>query len=214
MTDATTNDVRVSYDRVADEYVQRISDELKGKPLDRALLDRLASSVTSPLCDMGCGPGQVGRYLHERGAQVVGVDLSPGLVEYARRLNPGIEFRVGDMRALDFGDDTFGGMAAFYSLIHIPPQDMPQTLRELWRVLRPGGLLLLAFHIGDQVLHLDEWWGHAVCLDFRFFQPAAITAALEQAGFVIEEVIERDPYPDVEHQSRRAYIFARKTAQL
>jgi SAM-dependent methyltransferase len=201
-----------SYDQVADDYARLLFDELQHKPLDRELLDRFAASVrdAGPACDMGCGPGHVARYLHEQGASVCGVDLSPEMVKRARELNPGVEFHQGDMMALDVPDGTWAGIAAFYSIIHISRGDLPRALGELRRALRPGGLLLLAFHIGSDTLHLDEWWGHEVCVDFFFFLPDEMASALRSAGFEVEEIIERDPYPDVEHQSRRAYIFARK----
>jgi SAM-dependent methyltransferase len=113
------------------------------------------------------------------------------------------------MRALDHADETWTGLVAFYSIIHIPPLEMALTLREFRRILRPDGRLLLAFHIGDETLHLDDWWEHKVNIDFYFFQPAEMTRH-PAAGFEIEEIIEREPYPEVEHQSRRAYIFARR----
>ncbi len=125
-------------------------------------------------------------------------------------LTPGVEFRQGDMMALDAPDAAWAGIAAFYSIIHIPRGDMVRALGELRRVLRPGGLLLLAFHIGDDTIHLDEWWGQTVSVDFFFFRPAEVADCLRAAGFEIEEIIEREPYPDVEHQSRRAYVFARR----
>ena len=206
------NDYQTSYDRVVDEYVRRIFDELQHKPLDRQLLDRFAASVrdVGPACDIGCGPGHVARYLHEHGVEVCGVDLSPAMVEQARRLTPDVAFRQGDMMALDTPDSAWAGIAAFYSIIHVPRGDMARALGELRRVLRPGGLLLLTFHIGDETIHLDEWWGQQVCVDFFFFRPAEVAGYLGEAGFEIEEIIEREPYPDVEHQSRRAYIFARR----
>jgi SAM-dependent methyltransferase len=215
MNGPTPDHVQASYDRVADEYVRRIADELRHKPLDCELLNRFAERVRDlgPACDLGCGPGQVARYLHERGVTVFGVDLSPALVERARRLHPGIEFRQGDMRSLDAADGSWGGIAAFYSLIHIPRPEVVGVLRELKRVLRPDGLLLLAFHVGSEVVHLDEWWGHKVSLDFAFFRPDEIGGYLGSAGFVVDEVVERDPYPEVEHPSRRAYVFARKPAE-
>lgn len=205
-------DCQTSYDLVADEYVQRVFEELQHKPLDRQLLDRFAADVrdVGAACDMGCGPGHVARYLHQRGVQVCGVDLSPAMVERARRLTPGVEFRQGDMMALDAADGAWAGIAAFYSIIHIHRENLLRVLGELRRVLRPGGLLLLAFHVGDETVHLDEWWGQRVCVDFFFFRSEELAAYLRTAGFQIEQIIEREPYPDVEHQSRRSYIFARR----
>ena len=203
---------QTSYDRVADEYVRRIADELQHKPLDRQLLDRFAASVRDVglACDMGCGSGHVARYLQAHDVQVCGVDLSAELVERARRLNPGIEFERGNMMTLDTPDEAWVGIVAFYSLIHIPRPDMVQALRELRRVLRPGGVLLLSFHIGDETLHLNDWWGEKVCLDFFFFRSAEMAGYLTAAGFEVEDIVEREPYPEVEHQSRRSYIFARR----
>ncbi len=211
MTDRKVDDVQKSYDTVADLYVQHIFGELEHKPIDRHLLDQFAVRVApGPACDVGCGPGHVTRYLSDRGLEVIGVDLSNAMVERARQLNSGLEFRQGDMRSLDFADETFAGITAFYSIIHIPRSDVVAVLRELWRISKPGGRLLVAFHIGDEVVHLDEWWGQNVSVDFVFFSPEEMTGYLELAGFQIVEVLEREPYPDVEHQSRRAYVFAEK----
>ena len=134
-------DYQASYDAVAEQYVGRIADELKHKPLDRALLDRFAAATRDrgTVCDMGCGPGHLARYLTEQGVNTVGYDLSPKMVEAARRLNPGITFRQADMTALDDADESWAGLIAFYSLIHIPRPEIADTLREFRRVLQPGG---------------------------------------------------------------------------
>ena len=202
------------YDRVAEEYVHRIFNELDGKPFDRVQLDALGNKVgkLGPICDLGCGPGQVARYLKDAGFEnVVGVDLSSEMISQARRLNPDIVFHQGDMTHLDIPDGAWGGIAAFYSIIHIPREQIATCFRELWRVLRDRGVLLLSFHIGDQTVHLDEWWGHPVSLDFNFLQKEDIETRLRSAGFIIESFLERNPYrPDIEHQSRRGYVFARK----
>ncbi len=211
MDDAAA-DLQISYDRVADEYAARFFDELAGKPLDRALLGCFAEQVrgAGTVADVGCGPGQVARFLHERGLPVLGIDFSPGMVALARRLNPGLNFRQGTMLALEVEDAAWAGIAAFYAIVHLPPDVVPVALREFHRVLRPGGLLLLAFHLGQDRVHLDEWWGRPVALDFYFFERAAVERQLEDAGFATEARIERQPYASVEHPSRRAYLFARK----
>lgn len=212
MDEQTKKDLQAGYDRVAEEYARRIYDELQHKPLDGQLLDRFADAVRDRglVSDVGCGPGHVARYLHERGVAVCGVDLSAGMIEKARQLNPGIPFEQGDMLALEVEDASWAGVIAFYSILHVPRPEVVAALRELKRALKPGGLLLIAFHIGDEVVHRDEVWDQPVSIDFVMFQPEAMARYLRAAGFEIEEVIVRDPYPDVEHQSHRAYIFARK----
>ena len=212
MDDEATRSIRESYDRVAEEYTRRIADELQHKPLDRELLDRFAKQTRGrgDVCDMGCGPGHVARYLRDAGVSVFGLDLSPGMLEQARKLNPDILFREENMLSLDIPDGTLAGVTAFYAIVNIPRQSLPLVFREIWRVLQSRGLLLLAFHTGNEVLHEEELWGQKISMDFLLFQPSEIRLDLEKAGFNIEEIVEREPYPDVEYPSRRAYIFARK----
>jgi SAM-dependent methyltransferase len=214
MNETPTTDTPGSYDRIAAAYVNHIYHELDGKPFDRDFLDRFAARLIGQgvVCDMGCGPGHVARYLADRGVTMIGVDLSPGMVAQAAALNPGILFYVGDMLKLDEADDTWAGIVAFYSIIHVPPQEIVAALREMGRVLRPGGLLALAFHIGQgEALRVEEMWAEPVALDFWFYGAAEMAGYLAQAGYVVEENTEREPYaPDVEHQSRRAYLLARK----
>ncbi len=215
MDEQALQTIRESYDRVADEYARRMFSELDNKPLDRELLTRLAGAVNGngEICDLGCGPGHIARFLGDRCANVFGLDLSPGMLDEARRLSPEIPFRQGNMLALDLPDASLAGISAFYAIVHLPPGAVPQAFREMARVLKPRGLLLLSFHIGEETVHRDEWMDRPVTLDFRFFSPLAIQSDLEAAGLIIQEIIERDPYaPEVEHQSRRAYIFARKPA--
>ena len=213
MKDTSTGSIRESYDRLADEYARRIFNELQHKALDRELLNRFAAQVIGhgEVCDMGCGPGQVACYLHDLGVKVFGLDLSPQMLEEARQLSPEISFLEGNMMALDFRDGRLAGIAAFYAIVNIPQESLPLVFREMERVLQPGGLLLLAFHIGDEVLHEDELLGRPISMDFFLLQPSAIRQYLEAAGLAVEEIVEREPFaPEVEYQSRRAYVFARK----
>jgi ubiquinone/menaquinone biosynthesis C-methylase UbiE len=212
MSTTGREDTQCSYDKVAGEYAVRLLAELDNKPLDRELLDSFAEKVRGKgrVCDLGCGPGQIARYLHERDVDVFGIDLSHAMLEAARKAHPDIAFEQGDMCALDLPAESLAGIAAFYSIIHIPRDEVTSVLRELRRVLVPGGILFLAFHVGDEVLHVEDFWGYPVSLDFTFFTQGEMERYLREANFVIDTSIERPPYPDVEHQSTRVYIFAVK----
>jgi ubiquinone/menaquinone biosynthesis C-methylase UbiE len=211
MTSST--EVSASYDRVADEYARRIHTELEHKPFDRELLDGFATRVKDrgPVADVGCGPGMVAAYLATQGvSSVFGLDISPKMIAQAEDLYPGLEFRVGDFSKLDAPDDSWAGITAFYSLIHMPRTEIQAVLREFLRVLAPGGLLLLAYHVGSEVRHASEWWGTTVDIDFVFFETSEMLTYVWNAGFDSELDVEREPYPDIELQTRRGYILARK----
>jgi SAM-dependent methyltransferase len=208
----TVLNTQTSYDQVAAEYAEKFKDEMNDKPFDRDCLDRLAREVGNlgPICDLGCGPGQIARYLHGQGVEALGVDLSPRMIAEAQRMNPEIHFHQGDMLSLPDADNSWGGIAAFYCIIHIPRERIVDALHEMKRVLKPSGLLLVTFHIGDEIKHIDEWWEKPVNLDFAFYLPEEMEAWLKEAGYELEETLVREPNPEVEVATRRAYVFARK----
>jgi SAM-dependent methyltransferase len=202
-------DLAGTYDRVVRAYAARFLDELDGKPFDRALLDGLADALRGrgPVCDLGCGPGHVARYLAARGVEVFGVDLSPGMVALARELTPALRFEQGDMRALALADGALVGIVAFYSVIHLPRAALPQALAEMTRVLAPGAPLQLAFHGGQGEVHTDDFLGQGVAVDATLFTPDEMAAALRGAGLAVEEIVTRPPY-DFEYPSQRVYARA------
>lgn len=205
--------VRAFYDTVAAEYAEHFAGELAGKPLDRALLERFAADVrgAGPVYDLGCGPGgQTTAFLHALGVEVRGMDLSPAAVAEAGRRHPEIVFEAGDMLALPLEDGAAAGIVAFYSIVHFSPAQLRTAFGEMQRVMRPGALLLLAFHVGEQVVHVDEMFGRQASVDFVFHGTEDVEAAVHGAGLGEVETIIREPYPDVEHPSVRAYVFARK----
>jgi ubiquinone/menaquinone biosynthesis C-methylase UbiE len=186
----------------------------EGKPRDRELLLHFLQRDVSGrgvVCDMGCGPGHVARFLHDAGARSSGSDLSPEMLAHARSLNPDMVFHAGNILALDLPDNSLAGITAFYAIVNIPAHSLPIAFREMHRVLQPDGLLLMAFHIGGEVIRPEEMWGQKVEMEFYHFDRALVERLLSEAGFRIEDVVEREPYaPEIEYQSRRAYIFARK----
>jgi SAM-dependent methyltransferase len=203
-------DIQESYDSAALAYVEHLASELAGKPLDRHLLHRFAEETRDrgPVADLGCGPGHVAKYLQALGVRMIGVDISPKMIECAKRLAPDVAFRVDDVRSLNFSDGEIAGVVAFYLIVHFEPTELEDVLREMRRVLEPGGVAFLSFHVGDGVIHRDELFGAPVNLDFRFHHTKEVISALEAAGLAVFEQIEREPY-EAEYPSRRCYLFAR-----
>ncbi|HEX6869575.1 MAG TPA: class I SAM-dependent methyltransferase [Micromonosporaceae bacterium] len=214
--------VRESYDRVAQRYADEFGGELAGKPLDRALLTCLSELVRgldeSPgtVGDLGCGPGHVAAYLAGLGTATVAVDLSPAMIEVGRASHPGVQFRVGSLLALPITDGELSGAVAFYSIIHLRAEDRPISYAEMARVIRPGGWLLVAFHVSfaggepGWTMHADQWWGERVDLDFHYLDPAEVAAGLTAAGFEVMARTNRQPWPGVEHESQRCYLLCRR----
>jgi len=197
-----------AYDPLAEAYAEALSDELGDKPFDREVLAELAR-LDGPIVDLGCGPGQVAGLLAELGADTFGVDGSPGMVEQARRLHPTLRFEVGDFTRLALEDGAVGGLAAFYAIVHLRQEQLADVFREWRRVLRPGGRALIAFHVGDESVAPGELFGVPTALTWVFHPVAEVVRALEEAAFTDIDARVREPYPDVEHPSRRAYVFAR-----
>jgi SAM-dependent methyltransferase len=216
--------VRRSYDAVTDAYVERVHDELRHKPLDRALLTAFAEQVQhdfgpgAPVCDAGCGPGHVGAFLASLGLAVTGIDLSPAMVERARELHPDLIFEVGTMTALEAADGRWQGLIAFYLIIHLTSDtEIRAALREFHRTLVDQGLLLIAVHLGqegDATVHADEMLGVGVDMDFRFFDAEWLVGEVKEAGFDLVARLVRAPYPEVEVQTTRAYLMARRAVGI
>ena len=198
-----------SYDAIAEEYAGAYFDELDGKPFDRTILDLFAAGVAGrgPVCDLGCGPGQIARYLAARGVDAFGIDASAGMVAAARRLNPKLEFRQGDFFRRELADQTLAGIAAFYSLIHCARGDLARALAELRRVLAPGGRLLMAVHAGAGEVTREEAYGKRTALVATLFSEEEVRAALAAAGLRVDELTQRPPY-SFEYQSTRIYALA------
>jgi SAM-dependent methyltransferase len=207
---------RDGYDAIAEQYAELFRAELDAAPLDRALLSAFAELVRRDhrdalVLEVGSGPGAVTAHLHQLGLDVAGIDLSPVMVDIARRDHPQLGFDVGEMGGLDRADASLAGLVAWYSLIHVPPPDRQHVIDEFHRVLRPGGYALIAFQVGDDTLHLDEAFGQTVSLDFHRLQPDAVAESLHRAGFELTAQVVRAPEASsAASQVPQAVLIARR----
>lgn len=205
---------RDGYDRTTGPYAERFHDHLDDKPVDRAMLVAFAGLITQGgnrrVADVGCGTGATTAILHDLGADSFGIDLSPNMIEEARRRNPGLDFAVGSMTDLDLPDGSVGGVCAWYSTIHVPDRHLSGVFAEFHRVLVPNGLVLLAFQVGDEPRILTDAFGKSVALTFHRRQPDAVSAMLADAGLPVCAQLLREPDDDAFESTPQAYLIARK----
>lgn len=200
------------YDKAARSYAAKFMDELNKKHLDRILLTAFAAENkhTGKFIDLGCGPGQTTKFLYNCGVKnIVGTDISPVMMQTAREINPGLQFEVADMLDLQYADHSFAAAIAFYAIVHFTNDELVECFQEIRRILKQSGAFLFSFHIGDQVVQVNDFLDHPVTIDFHFFETDKVTELLVQNGFEIMDVIERQPYKEVEYPSKRAYIWAK-----
>jgi SAM-dependent methyltransferase len=201
-TDEWLTDTRVSYDTVAASYADRMRDALGEAPYLRAALALFAETVRAagdggaggPVADVGCGPGHVTAHLRGLGLDAFGIDLSPAMIDVARREYPGVRFEVGSMTALDLADASIAGLLACWSLVHVPDRELPGVFAQFRRVLRPGGPLVAGFHAGDgSKLKSEGYGGYPMKVYVHRRQPGQLADLLREAGFAIEAQLLLDP---------------------
>jgi hypothetical protein len=205
--------VRAAYDVIATSYAEQLADELGDLPFERWLLDRVVTHAEGqPVVEVGCGPGHVTAYLARGGVAAHGIDLSPSMVAEARRRFPGASFEVGDLRRLSrpATSAAWTAVLAWYSLIHLAASELPDAIAALVRPLAPGGWLVLGLHAGDEVRHLEDWFGHEVDLDAVLHEPAYVVGLVEAAGLVDVEWYLRGPVSTRSETTQRLYVLGRR----
>ncbi|MEU3165638.1 methyltransferase domain-containing protein [Streptosporangium sp. NPDC006930] len=204
---------REAYDAAAPLYAQLFREELRDRPMDRAILGAFAEVVSAGgdgrVADLGCGPGHITAYLDELGLTVSGVDASPAMIELARQAYPGLRFEMGSMAALDIADGVLGGVLSRWSVIHTPPRELPVILAEFHRVLAPGGHLLIGFSASDDPSHPTQVFDHAVAPAYRWW-PDHLAAMLRESGLAEVGRMVRQPQPTDRRQFQEIHLLARK----
>jgi SAM-dependent methyltransferase len=205
------NDIQASYNAAAADYHAILKDYHHEDPFELGALEYFVRTVEAgPVGDLGCGTGRITTYLAQRGLDVFGVDLTPGMIEVARREYPELRFEVGSLLELDVKDGELSGALAWYSLVHTPRELLPTAFAELFRVLRPGGVLLHGFKVGDGSRPLKHGYGHALDLEVYMDQVADVADLLAAAGFAPVATLTRAALP-AEKDAGQAALLVRKS---
>jgi len=205
--------VGTAYDAVAEDYARAFAADLLHLRLDRQVLDSFVERVAAgeSVLDLGCGPGQVGQYLAERGLLVVDMDLALQMLLVARQRTGNGRIVCGDMRSIPFRTGSFAGVAAFYCVQHVPRPALRTALAEIHRILKPSGTFVVATHLGEAEVYSNEFLGHDIeTVGGTLYADDELFAVLDSESFVVEDVRYRDPLPH-EHNSQRIYLTSRRT---
>jgi SAM-dependent methyltransferase len=205
---------REAYDAAASLYAQRFRDDLRDRPVDRAMLSAFAEVVSASgdgeVADLGCGPGHITAYLDELGLAAFGVDASPAMITLARESYPRLRFDVGSMAALNVADGALTGILSRWSIIHTPPPELPVILAEFHRVLAPHGHVLVGFSATDDPSNPAQVFDHAVAPAYRW-SPDHLAAMMRSAGLAEVFRTIREPQPTDRRQFKEIHLLARKS---
>ena len=207
------NNIIRTYNATASDYAATRKDELSSKPLDQMLLHEFASrnQAKGKCADFGCGPGHVTKFLFDCGVKdIVGIDISDEMVKTAGKYFPGIQFETGDLLQLAYDDELFSSAIAFYSIVNFDRDQLETAIKEIHRVMKSGAELLLSFHVGEGLVHFDKAHDIDVDIDMYFWKLETMVGILEANGFGTITAMERMPYPNVEYDSKRGYVWVRK----
>jgi len=213
----TLDHVRSAYDTVAEAYAATLPDTGFESPLDLAMIDEFSALLRCApgryVIDAGCGAGRMSAHLSDAGLEVTGVDLSPAMVQTARRLHPALTFDVGELTDLPADDGAADGILAWYSIIHSSPGALPAIAREFWRALRPGGLALIAFQAGSGRRTITRAYGHDVELRAELHAPDNVALDFTGQGFVVRAQLLRAARP-TEKDPQAVLLLAKPLAPL
>ncbi|MFF0274358.1 class I SAM-dependent methyltransferase [Streptomyces sp. NPDC004330] len=214
MTELTSlGPTRDAYDAVAAVYAEQFHDSLRDRAVERALLGAFAELVRTngdgEVADLGCGPGYVTAHLHGLGLRAFGVDASPEMIGLARAAHPELRFEIGSMGALDVADGALAGVLSRWSVIHLPPHELPPVVAEFSRVLAPGGHLMVDFPATDGPEHETQSYDHTVATAYRW-NPDRLAALLREHGLTELTRTTIAPRPTDRRQFREIQLLARK----
>lgn len=214
------NQIRTSYDMVAERYANELAGDMLARPIERGMYLAFAEMAHTvgkgPVGDIGCGPGHISQHLSTLGHEMVGIDISPAMIQLARARFPQGQFWVGSMQQLPFPTSAWIGAISIWATLHSDATARAETFRELARCVRRDGYLLHSFFISapDQppgsVYRMEKWFDYTVSLPTYFVDIRVATAELAKAGFTVQASLIREPLVSTELPARRCYLLAQR----
>jgi ubiquinone/menaquinone biosynthesis C-methylase UbiE len=214
VSDALREQTKTAYDTVAAAYAALLPDTSYEAPLDLAMVQHFVDQVTdgrpARILDAGCGTGRMITCLSTLRPSLTftGLDLSSAMLDRARVAHPTAVFVEGDLAALPFDDEHFDAVLAWYSIIHTPPHQLGSIFDGFYRVLRPGGSLLLAYQAGTGERELSRPYGHEVELRAFLHHTPYVQAALRGAGLMTHTLVDRSARPTERHA--QGFVLAKR----
>ncbi|MEU1396074.1 class I SAM-dependent methyltransferase [Micromonospora zamorensis] len=195
--------VRQAYASVAELYIGLFGSREQVNPADLSFIGRHLGTRAGRVLDLGCGPGHLTGYLRSLGVDAAGIDLVPEFLAHARAAHPDVEFQLGSLENLDVASGSLDGILAWYSTIHLPPQELDGVLNEFRRAIAPAGTVVLGVFVADEVGAFD----HKVVTAYRW-PLDEISERLSRAGFKEVERLERPREGDQRPHAAIAAIAA------
>lgn len=182
----TASQVQQAYSALSQQYIDLFGSGQHEHPDDLRLIGRHLGHLAGPVVDLGCGPGHLTGHLRATCPDVTGTDLVPEFIAHARRAHPAARFEVGSLTSSTRADGSVVGALAWYSLIHLDPDELDGALAEIRRIMAPEGVVVVGFFEGPR----HESFEHKVITAHRW-PIDEISRRLAQAGFVEVERIRR-----------------------
>ena len=194
------------YDKIADSYAGAFSNPSE-------YIDEFLSLIpkNGKILDVGCGTGVDAGYMQSKGFEVIGIDLSKEMLKLAKERFPQIDFKLADIRKLEFTSNSFNGILASCSLIHIPKDDVRQTLKKFHEILKNNGIIYIALQGGkSEEIFIDEPFKPNEKLFLNVFSLEEIRNLLIWTGFSIDKIHQREPKSEKELKFTKLFIIAKK----
>jgi ubiquinone/menaquinone biosynthesis C-methylase UbiE len=172
-----------NYDKVAEKYVEYHEHTRKMTAYGKDFIKQVPGKK---VLDVGCGPGWDAKLFSNHGLDVMGIDLSKEFIRIAETKSPKSKFLQMDMRKLEFSTAYFDGVWASASVLHVPRKEIKKVLSEVYRVLKPNGLLYISVKSGDGAKFVNNDLG--INRYFVYYSEKEFKELLTAVGFSIQRI--------------------------